>query len=94
MNTNEQTMAWIMDTYSMHVRRRRPPSSRASRSSLGGSRGPHARRPAAACMFICREALKKLGMRPQNARVVVQGSGNVGGIGAMLLHREGYKIVA
>jgi glutamate dehydrogenase (NAD(P)+) len=45
-------------------------------------------------MLICREALKKIGLRPEKTRVVVQGSGNVGGIGAMLLHREGYKIVS
>jgi glutamate dehydrogenase (NAD(P)+) len=38
--------------------------------------------------------MKKLGRRPENTRVVVQGSGNVGGIGALLLHREGYRITS
>jgi glutamate dehydrogenase (NAD(P)+) len=45
-------------------------------------------------MLVTREAMKKLGLRPEQTRVVVQGSGNVGGIGAMLLHREGYKIIS
>jgi glutamate dehydrogenase (NAD(P)+) len=45
-------------------------------------------------MLIAREAMKKLGLKPQDARVVVQGAGNVGGIGAMLMHREGYKIIS
>ena len=43
-------------------------------------------------MISANEALKMVGLRPEDTRVVVQGSGNVGGIGALLLHREGYKI--
>ncbi|MEY2786845.1 MAG: hypothetical protein RL277_3057 [Planctomycetota bacterium] len=93
VNTNEQTMAWLMDTYSMHVRRTTTAVVTGKPIALGGSRG---RREATGrgVMFVCREALKKLGMRPENTRVVVQGSGNVGGIGAELMHREGYKIVS
>ena len=93
MNTNEQTMAWIMDTYSMHVRRTTTAVVTGKPISLGGSRG---RREATGrgVMLCCREAMKKLGRRPENTRVVVQGSGNVGGIGALLLHREGYKITS
>ncbi|MCL4161582.1 UNVERIFIED_CONTAM: hypothetical protein GTU68_038584 [Idotea baltica] len=45
-------------------------------------------------MLNCREAMKKIGRRPENTRVIVQGSGNVGGIGALLLYREGYKITS
>jgi glutamate dehydrogenase (NAD(P)+) len=93
MNTNEQTMAWVMDTYSMHVRRTTTAVVTGKPLSLGGSRG-RTEATGRGVMFSCREAMKKLGMRPENARVVVQGSGNVGGIGAMLLHREGYKIVS
>jgi glutamate dehydrogenase (NAD(P)+) len=93
VNTNEQTMAWVMDTYSMHVRRTTTAIVTGKPIALGGSRG---RREATGrgVMLSCREALKKLGMRPENTRVVVQGSGNVGGIGAELMHREGYKIVS
>ena len=93
MNTNEQTMAWIMDTYSMHVRRTTTAIVTGKPTSIGGSRG---RREATGrgVMISCREALKKLGLRPEDTSVVVQGSGNVGGIGAELLHREGHRIVS
>ena len=93
MNTGEQTMAWIMDTYSMHVRRTTTAIVTGKPLPLGGSRG---RREATGrgVMLTANEALKLKGMRPEDTRVVVQGSGNVGGIGAMLLHREGYKIVS
>jgi len=93
MNTDEQTMAWIMDTYSMHVRKTTTAIVTGKPISIGGSRG---RREATGrgVMLVCREAMKKLGRRPENTRVIVQGSGNVGGIGALLLYREGYKIVS
>ncbi|MAF66254.1 MAG: amino acid dehydrogenase [Planctomycetes bacterium] len=93
MNTNEQTMAWIMDTYSMHVRRTTTAVVTGKPISLGGSRGRH-EATGRGVMLVCREAMKKLGRRPEATTVVVQGSGNVGGIGALLLHREGYKIVS
>ncbi len=93
MNTNEQTMAWIMDTYSMHMRRTATGVVTGKPLGLGGSRG---RREATGrgVMISCREALKTIGMRPEDTRVVVQGSGNVGGIGALLLHREGYNVLS
>jgi glutamate dehydrogenase (NAD(P)+) len=93
INTNEQTMAWIMDTYSMHIRRTTTAVVTGKPLNLGGSRG---RREATGrgVMIACREALKLVGLRPEDTRVVVQGSGNVGGVGALLLHREGYKVVA
>ena len=93
MNTNEQTMAWIMDTYSMHQRRTSTAVVTGKPLNLGGSRG---RREATGrgVMISCREALKVIGLRPEETRVIVQGSGNVGGIGALLLHREGYKILS
>jgi len=93
VNTNEQTMAWIMDTYSMHVRRTTTAIVTGKPLLLGGSRG-RTEATGRGVMLVTREAMKKLGLRPEQARVVVQGSGNVGGIGAMLLHREGYKIVS
>ena len=93
MNTNEQTMAWIMDTYSMHQRRTSTGVVTGKPLNLGGSRG---RREATGrgVMISCREALKVIGLRPEETRVVVQGSGNVGGVGALLLHREGYKVLS
>lgn len=93
VNTNDQTMAWIMDTYSMHVRSTQTAVVTGKPLSLGGSLG---RREATGrgVMLTAREALKRLGMRPEDTKVVVQGSGNVGGIGAMLMHREGYTITS
>jgi len=93
MNTNEQTMAWIMDTYSMHVRRTTTAVVTGKPIAIGGSKG---RREATGrgVMLVCREAMKKLGRNPEDTRVVVQGCGNVGGVGALLLHPEGYKIVS
>jgi len=93
VGTNEQTMAWIMDTYSMHVRRTSTAVVTGKPLNLGGSKG---RREATGrgLMFAMREALKNMKDMPPQVRVAVQGAGNVGGIGALLLHREGHKIVA
>ena len=93
MNTGEQTMAWIMDTYSMHVRRTTTSVVTGKPLAIGGSRG---RREATGrgVMITAGEALKVVGGRPEDTRVVVQGSGNVGGVAAILMHREGYKIVS
>jgi glutamate dehydrogenase (NAD(P)+) len=93
MNTNEQTMAWIMDTYSMHARHTVNAVVTGKPVELGGSRG---RREATGrgLLFVVNEAIKRFKLSPSETRVVVQGSGNVGGIGARLLHEAGYKVVA
>jgi glutamate dehydrogenase (NAD(P)+) len=93
MNTNEQTMAWIMDTYSMHARHTVTAVVTGKPIDLGGSSG---RREATGrgILFVVNEAIKRFKMTPSETRVVVQGSGNVGGIGAKLLHEAGYKVVA
>ena len=93
VNTNEQTMAWLMDTWSMHVRRTETAIVTGKPLALGGSKG-RTEATGRGVMIATREAMKKLGMRPENSRVVVQGSGNVGGIGAMMLAREGMKVVS
>jgi glutamate dehydrogenase (NAD(P)+) len=93
MNTNEQTMAWIMDTYSMHNRTTVTAVVTGKPLILGGSRG----RPEATgrgCLFVTLEALKRLGIDSQGARIVVQGFGNVGSMGAKLMSRAGMKILA
>ena len=92
VNTNDRTMAWIMDTYSMHVRQTMTAVVTGKPMSLGGSLG----RPEATgrgCMFMCREALKKLGLDTKTPRVVIQGFGNVGGMAARLMSRLGYRII-
>ncbi|HYI92873.1 MAG TPA: Glu/Leu/Phe/Val dehydrogenase [Bryobacteraceae bacterium] len=93
MNTNEQTMAWIMDTFSMHSRHTVTAVVTGKPMSLGGSRG----RPEATgrgCMIVTMEALKLLGKAPSETSVVIQGFGNVGGMAARLMSRMGFKIIA
>jgi glutamate dehydrogenase (NAD(P)+) len=92
VNTNAQTMAWIMDTYSMHSRRTVTAVVTGKPEALGGSRG----RPEATgrgCMIVTLQALKRLGLSPENSRVVIQGFGNVGGMAAKLMKAMGFKIV-
>jgi len=93
MNTNEQTMAWIMDTYSMHKRTTVTAVVTGKPLNLGGSRG----RPEATgrgCTFVTLQALRRFKIEPSQARIVVQGFGNVGGMGAKLMRKAGMKIVA
>jgi glutamate dehydrogenase (NAD(P)+) len=92
MNTNEQTMAWIMDTYSMHKRETTTGVVTGKPLNLGGSLG----RPEATgrgCLFVSREALKKFEIPPTRASVVIQGFGNVGGMAARLMAKQGIKVV-
>jgi glutamate dehydrogenase (NAD(P)+) len=93
MNTNEQTMAWVMDTYSMHARHTVTAVVTGKPIDLSGSQG---RREATGrgLLFVIDEAVKKLGLKPENTRVVIQGSGNVGGTAARLMGETGYKVVA
>jgi glutamate dehydrogenase (NAD(P)+) len=91
VNTDEQTMAWIMDTYSMHMRRTVTAVVTGKPIELGGSRG---RKEATGrgVMLVTGQAVKKLGISHENARVVVQGFGNVGSYAALLLQEQGFKI--
>ena len=93
VNTNEQTMAWFLDTYSMHARRTVPGVITGKPVRLGGSRG---RREATGrgIQFVVRESVKHLGMKLADCRIAVQGFGNVGSIGAELIAQDGAKIVA
>jgi glutamate dehydrogenase (NAD(P)+) len=92
MNTNEQTMAWIMDTYSMHVRHTVTASVTGKPLDLGGS---HGRREATGrgCMIVTDQALKRFGRQREQARVIVQGFGKVGSQAARLMYEAGYKII-
>ncbi len=93
MNTNEQTMAWIMDTYSMHARHTVNAVVTGKPVAIGGSLG---RREATGRGLLCtvNEAIKLFDLTPEKTSVVVQGAGNVGGIGASLMYEKGYKIIA
>ncbi len=93
MNTNEQTMAWIMDTYSMHARHTVTAVVTGKPVALGGSLG---RKEATGrgVLYCVNEAIKRLDKTPEQTSVVIQGSGNVGGMAAQLMHDTGYKIIA
>jgi len=92
VGTGEQTMAWVMDTYAMHVGQATTAVVTGKPIELGGSRG---RREATGrgVMICCDKALGKLGMRREGSRVVIQGFGNVGSMAALLMQDAGYKIV-
>ena len=92
MNTNEQIMAWMMDTYSMHMRQTVTAVVTGKPINIGGSRG---RREATGrgVMLVCDEALKKFRMDRESTRVIIQGFGNVGSNAAKLMSDAGYKIV-
>jgi glutamate dehydrogenase (NAD(P)+) len=93
VNTNERVMAWVMDTYSMHMRHTVTAVVTGKPVEMGGSLG---RREATGrgVMIVTKEALKHLGMPVSGTTVAVQGFGNVGSVAAKLLAREGCKIVA
>jgi glutamate dehydrogenase (NAD(P)+) len=91
MNTNEQTMAWIMDTYSMHARRTTTAVVTGKPTNLGGSRG-RTEATGRGCLIAIEEAVKKLALDRNNCRVVIQGFGNVGGMAAKLMSQAGFKI--
>jgi glutamate dehydrogenase (NAD(P)+) len=92
VNTNEQTMAWIMDTYSMHMRQTVTAVVTGKPLAIGGSRG---RKEATGrgIMVVCEEALKYLNIQRDGCRVIIQGFGNVGSNAAQLMQRRGYKII-
>jgi glutamate dehydrogenase (NAD(P)+) len=93
MNTNEQIMAWVLDTYSMHARRTENAVVTGKPIALGGSKG---RREATGrgVMTVTLAAMEQLGLSPSDCSVAVQGFGNVGSIGARLLSEQGCKVIA
>ena len=93
VNTNEQTMAWVMDTYSMHVGHTETGVVTGKPVELGGSLG---RREATGrgVMIVTRESARHVGIEIKGATVAVQGFGNVGSISAQLLAELGARIVA
>jgi glutamate dehydrogenase (NAD(P)+) len=93
VNTNPQTMAWIMDTYSMHRGYSVPAVVTGKPLNIGGSEGRF-EATGRGVMLTTREALKRLEMPIEGARVAVQGFGNVGSISAYLLQDEGCRIIA
>jgi glutamate dehydrogenase (NAD(P)+) len=91
VNTNQQTMAWIMDTYAMHKRQSTTAVVTGKPLALGGSRG-RTEATGRGCMVVTLQALRRFQIEPSQARVVVQGFGNVGSNAARLMARSGFKI--
>jgi len=92
VNTNEQTMAWIMDTYSMHVGHTVTSVVTGKPLNIGGSRG-RIEATGRGVMVVCGESLRYLNMPIEGCRVIIQGFGNVGSNAARLMMEHGYKIV-
>jgi glutamate dehydrogenase (NAD(P)+) len=92
VGTNEQTMAWVMDTYSMHVGQATTAVVTGKPIELGGSRG---RKEATGrgVMICVDKAVEKLGMKKEGCRTIIQGFGNVGSMAADLMLKAGYRII-
>jgi len=93
VNTNSQTMAWIMDTYSMHVGYTVPGVVTGKPIALGGSEGRN-EATARGAVFCIVDAATHLGIDLHKSTVAVQGFGNAGSIAARLIRDEGATVVA
>ena len=93
MATNEQTMAWMMDTYSMQLGYAVPEIVTGKPIAIGGSVFRHEATGAGVVMVVSR-ACDRLGLSLQSQRCVVQGFGNVGGIAALELYERGVPVIA
>lgn len=93
MNTNEQIMAWIMDTYSMNAHKTETAVVTGKPILLGGS---HGRKEATGrgVVTVTLAALNKEGILPNKCSIAVQGFGNVGSVSAQLMYEQGAKIIA
>ena len=93
MNTNEQIMAWIVDTYSMHAGRTETAVVTGKPIILGGSQG-RVGATGRGVMVVATAALERLGLDPSECSVAIQGFGNVGSVAAQLLSERGCRIKA
>jgi glutamate dehydrogenase (NAD(P)+) len=92
MGTNEQTMAWMMDTYSMHMRQTVTSVVTGKPVNMGGSRG-RLEATGRGISIICDHAIQHLGMSVADCSVIIQGFGNVGSNAAKLLFEKGYRVL-
>jgi glutamate dehydrogenase (NAD(P)+) len=93
VGTNPQTMAWVLDTYSMHVRNTSNAVVTGKPLGIGGSLGRN-EATGRGVLIVAREAMQRLGKHLAGATVAVQGFGNVGSQSARLLHEAGARVVA
>lgn len=92
VNTNQQIMAWIMDTYSMHAGYSIPGVVTGKPIILGGSAGRN-EATGRGCVYAIQDAAPTIGIDLHEADVVVQGFGNAGSVAARLLHEIGANVV-
>src|ERR1700675_2236542 len=92
VNTNDQTMAWIMDTYSMHMRQTVTSVVTGKPLNIGGSRG-RTEATGRGVMVMWDESLRSLKIPKKACRATIQGFGNVGSNAARLMMEHGYKII-
>ncbi|UAW64414.1 Glu/Leu/Phe/Val dehydrogenase [Mycoavidus sp. HKI] len=93
VNTNEQVMAWMMDTYSMNQGRTATGVVTGKPIALGGSLGRKEATARGVFVVAC-ESARQIGLDIAGARIAIQGFGNVGGIAARLFSDAGAKIIA
>lgn len=93
MNTNEQVMGWIMDTYSMHARKAQTAVVTGKPLLLGGSKGRKEATGRGAVTLVL-AALNKIGIMPGKSTIAIQGFGNVGGVCANLMYEQGARVIA
>ncbi|HUQ41091.1 MAG TPA: Glu/Leu/Phe/Val dehydrogenase [Candidatus Limnocylindrales bacterium] len=93
VNTDESTMAWIVDTVTMMTGKHSPAVVTGKPVELGGSRG-RTEATGRGVAFVTLEVIKRTGRRPQDTRVAVQGFGNVGSVTAKALAEAGCRVVA
>ncbi len=92
-STDQQVMAWIMDTYSMHARQTVTAIVTGKPLELGGSHGSH-ESVGYGVWCLLNATFKHLDHKPAQPRVAIQGAGRRGGSAAKLLHQAGYKVIA
>jgi glutamate dehydrogenase (NAD(P)+) len=93
MNTNEEVMAWMMDTYSQNQGYSVPGVVTGKPVSIGGSQG-RSGATSRGVMYMVFATLRSLGILPEEVTVAIQGYGKVGGFAAQLLHDAGCRVVA
>lgn len=93
VNTNSKTMSWVLDEYQKITKQKSPAVVTGKPLDLGGSQGRE-KATGLGGYFVLRELLKKLGKKPENLTVAIQGFGNVGSYLARILDDEGFKVVA
>lgn len=93
VGTTPQIMGWVMDTYSMLHGHATPAVVTGKPIEIGGSLG-RSEATGRGVMLNAKFILEKLGMKPSEVTVAIQGQGNVGGVTAELMYKEGFKVVA